>query len=236
MNDVPFEIRTLDLVFPNVRGILLDSVTYVQNDRKLIQHALESDPPTSLEEFVALVRRLFRAPPGFQVPWLLLHCPRDYLELSLPFVEPASGVDPWDMEAIDLLAPSFENDDIQKRAEKYSPYCLSTLEKLSRSIIHYGYGRAVFCGDNSIGIVPVGTEPGDLVCILETASRPFVLRQKGKNYTVIGACKIIEPETKSSCDATRFHRKFGCTCRLCESYKAWMAMIEKPLDKYIRLK
>lgn len=166
---------------------------------------------------------------------MLLHCPQDYLRLSLPFVEPASGVSSWDMEAIDLLAPSFENYDIQKRAEKYSPYCLSTLEKLSRSIIRYGRGRAVFCGNNSIGIVPVGTKPGDLICILETASQPFVLRQKGKNYIFIGACKIIRPEARSSCDATRFHRKFGCTCRPCESYKAWMATTEKRLDKYFRL-
>ena len=163
---------------------------------------------------------------------MLLHCPSDYTKLSLPFVEPSSGVSSWDMEAIDLLAPSFENYDMQKRAEKYSPYCLSTLGKLSRSITKYGRGRAIFCGNNSIGIVPVDTEPGDSICILETASRPFVLRQKGKNYTVIGACKIIKPKAKPSCDATRFHRKFGCTCRPCESYKAWMATTKKRLDKY----
>ena len=233
MNDVLLDNRTLDLGFLDARGILLDSVTYVQNDRKLIQHAPDSNPPTNLEEFVALVRQLFRVPPGFQVPWMLLHCPRDYLKLSLPFIEPASGVDSWDMEAIDLLAPSFENYDIQKRAEKYSTYCLSTLEKLSRSITKYGRGRAVFCGNNSIGIVPVGTEPKDLICVLETASRPFVLRQKGKNYRVIGACKIIKP--KLSCDATRFHHNFGCTCRSCESYRAWMTTTEKPLDKYFCL-
>jgi len=74
INNVPYDYRALDLAFLNnrldfaflnVRGILLDSVTYVQNDRKLIQHVLDSNPPTSFEEFIALVRQLFRAPPGF---------------------------------------------------------------------------------------------------------------------------------------------------------------------------
>jgi hypothetical protein len=136
------------------------------------------------------------------------------------------------MAAIDLLAPSFEYCSMLEKAKKHRLYCFSTLQQLFRSIVDYGLGRAVFCGNDSIGIVPVDTEPGDLICILETASRPFVLRQKGKNYIVIGACKIIGPEAKSSCDATRFHRKFGCRCRPCESYKAWMATTEKRLDKY----
>jgi hypothetical protein len=235
INVILFDNRTLDLAFLNTRGILLDSVTYVQDDRKLIQHALDSDPPTSLEEFVALVRQLFQAPPMFQVPLMLLHCPSDYAKFSLPFVEPSSGMSYWDMEAINLLAPSFEYRSIREEAKKYRPYCFSTLQQLFRSIIDYGLGRAVFCGKDSIGIVPVGTEPGDFICILETASRPFVLRQKGENYTVIGACKIIEPEAKSSCDATIFHRKRGCTCRSCESCKAWMAMTEKPSGKYLCL-
>jgi hypothetical protein len=37
-----------------------------------------------------------------------------------------------------------------------------------------------------IGLVPAGTNPGDVVCILFGCSVPMVLRQKFDTYTLVG--------------------------------------------------
>jgi hypothetical protein len=204
--------RELDLGFLNATGILLDSITYVQNDQKWIQRTRSRNLTVHPEGFVSSVQQLFQAPSTFQVPLMLLHCPLDPL---LAFEEPSVGIDPFDMREIDLLAPFFE-----RQLENYSPHCISTLERFYRTITNYGRGRAIFCGKDTMGIVPVGTEPGDMIWILPTAFHPLVLRQKGNYYKVIGACMIMGPNKHPGCN-TRYHGKARCDCRSCKSRKRY---------------
>jgi hypothetical protein len=65
------------------------------------------------------------------------------------------------------------------------------MEEITNPIASFGSGRSVCAtvrGD--LGQVPFGTHPGDLVCILKGGIVPFLLREDGDCYQLVGECFI----------------------------------------------
>jgi hypothetical protein len=56
--------------------------------------------------------------------------------------------------------------------------------------ISKGAGRRILNTEQSISIVPLSTQPGDTIWRLQGATVPFVLRDSGGYYTLVGACYL----------------------------------------------
>jgi hypothetical protein len=69
-------------------------------------------------------------------------------------------------------------------------YLLDVITKYRTTFIHTGRRFAV-TENGYMGLVPAGTQYGDLVCIIYGAQTPFLLRPRpGGNYLIVGECYI----------------------------------------------
>jgi hypothetical protein len=69
-------------------------------------------------------------------------------------------------------------------------YMLDVLTKYKSTFIHTGR-RFTVTEDDYMGLVPAGTQPGDLVCIIFGAQTPFLLRPAVcGTYKIVGECYI----------------------------------------------
>ncbi|KAG4432042.1 hypothetical protein IFR05_012481 [Cadophora sp. M221] len=65
------------------------------------------------------------------------------------------------------------------------------MEEIMNSIASFGSGRSVCAtARGDLGQVPFGTQPGDLVCILKGGIVPFLLREDGDCYRLVGECFV----------------------------------------------
>ncbi|KAL5315559.1 hypothetical protein ACEPPN_016427 [Leptodophora sp. 'Broadleaf-Isolate-01'] len=79
---------------------------------------------------------------------------------------------------------------LQRELESTKPLGVR-MEEITNSMASFGSRRSVCAttrGD--LGQVPFGTQPGDLVCILKGGIAPFLLREDGDCYRLVGECFV----------------------------------------------
>ena len=156
---------------------------------------------------------------------------------------PGPAHDPRQLEDV-LLAIHIIPIDAPKAIERYKTrllseepyYCCPLIKQLFRLIIDFGVNRKLICTENYIGLGPIGTRIGDAIYFMSGAETPFVLRELGSEFMVIGECVMVQPsmqETCGACGRTPHYNEF-CDCEVCQGYshleriqRLQMAQLEK---------
>ena len=110
------------------------------------------------------------------------------------------------------------------RQGKLRAPCRAMVGQYFHFIDNLARGRCLMLTTDSVGVCPTATEPGDVVYLLEGAKAPFVLRQKGERYTVVGEGFIHQPPSledhERSCDIQYLEH---CSCIECVEHFRWKA-------------
>jgi hypothetical protein len=65
------------------------------------------------------------------------------------------------------------------------------MDLITKNTFQFLYGHRRFCvtAAGFMGLIPSGSKSGDLVCIIEGAPTPFILRSETNgNYSLVGEC------------------------------------------------
>ncbi|PVH83121.1 HET-domain-containing protein [Cadophora sp. DSE1049] len=111
-------------------------------------------------------------------------------------IDRAHQVHQWTIKTMQtyVLQPIPEDPDefraLQLNLEMSKPVGVR-MEEIMNSIASFGSGRSVCAtAGGDLGQVPFGTRPGDLVCILKGGIVPFLLREDGECYRLVGECFV----------------------------------------------
>jgi hypothetical protein len=130
------------------------------------------------------------------------------------------------IQAISKPTPGRRDDwvDAHFRQGKLRAPCRAMVGQYFHFIDNLARDRCLMLTTDSVGVCPTTTEPGDVVYLLEGAKAPFVLRQKGERYTVVGEGFIHQPPSlhdhNQICDI-RYCR--DCSCMECVEHFRWRA-------------
>ncbi|KAK0117706.1 hypothetical protein ONS95_012035 [Cadophora gregata] len=109
-------------------------------------------------------------------------------------IDRAHQVHQWTIKTMQtyVLQPIPEDPDelraLQLELEKSKPVGVR-MEEIMNSFASFCSGRSICAtAGGDLGQVPFGTRPGDLVCILKGGIVPFLLREDGEYYRLVGEC------------------------------------------------
>lgn len=193
----PFRLHNVDGQYMlEVDVVHLETVRHVRDHQDYVEFSRANKSaitkPISMEAFLKMYAQHFGMKGSFdqsqilaELPSLLLHEPGR--SIGYKFNELQPGVDPYDMQAIDLLAPWHQSDTSQLFL-----YCPTMLRLLAMPDGTAFSHRQVFDTDFMMGCCPQSTEPGDLICRIRGLSTPIALRRtQGHAAVYLGPCRII---------------------------------------------
>jgi hypothetical protein len=98
-----------------------------------------------------------------------------------------------DLLAIDLLAPTFEQNNYFKGIAQGDrlKLCKSRVHYLLWLLNTFSGGRIFLITNHFVGVGPCHAEEGDMVFQLSGADNPFVIRKCEGGYTIIGECLLV---------------------------------------------
>lgn len=155
------------------------------------------------------------------IPWMFKHCENHECDNI------DNAIAKFDLEAIDLLAPLFENKDIYT-------YCPLVTEQFLWLVKNFARGRRLLSTGHSLAIGPPFAKEGDLIYSVDGADIPFVVRRQADHYIFLGEAILQEPlDHPQGLCKTVFYSK--CNCHTCSGYRRRRTARQKASCKILSL-